>query len=278
MSDLTPSGKATEAAMIKMIDPKSPMPLYYQIYLRYKHLIKTGQISEGEKLPAESALENAIGVSRITAKRAMDELANDGLVRRERGRGTTVIHKGASSSVSADISGLVSTLVAIGESTTVELLAFDYVQAPAAIAQEMMVDEGTLVQRVERLRLKDDKPFSYIITHIPEDIGRTFGPDDLADHPILSLVEAAGHSIHEADQVVSARNAPQAVAGNLRVPENSALLHIRRIVRNSDGRPVQHLEVFYRSDMYRLNMNLVRVSPSEGGEIWAARNEAAPIE
>ena len=278
MAELTPIAKAADTAMIGMIDPKSPMPLYYQIYLRYKHLIKTGQIAEGDRLPAESALENAIGVSRITAKRAMDELANDGLVMRERGRGTTVIHKGAPSSVSADISGLVSTLVAIGESTTVELLAFDYVEAPASVAQEMMIDEGTRVQRVERLRLKDDSPFSYIITHIPEDIGRTFGRGDLANHPILSLVEAAGHTIHEADQVVSAKNAPPAIAEKLRVPENSALLHIRRIVRNSEGRPVQHLEVYYRSDMYRLNMNMVRVTPTDGSEIWAARNEAAPIE
>lgn len=278
MADVTPGTPVADTAMIGMIDPKSPMPLYYQIYLRYKHLIKTGQIAEGVRLPAESALENAIGVSRITAKRAMDELANDGLVRRERGRGTTVIHSGAPSSVSADISGLVSTLIAIGESTTVELLAFDYVEAPAAIAHEMMIDAGTRVQRVERLRLKDGNPFSYIITHIPEDIGRTFGPDDLANHPILSLVEAAGHTIHEADQVVSAKNAPRAIADTLGVPENSALLHIRRIVRNSEGRPVQHLEVDYRSDMYRLNMNLVRITPNEGTEIWAARNEAAPIE
>ena len=171
-----------------------------------------------------------------------------------------------------------STLVAIGESTTVELLSFDYVPAPETISQEMMIDEGTPVQRVERLRLKNGKPFSYIITHIPEDIGRTFGREDLANYPILSLVEAAGHTIHEADQVVSAKNASHAVAEKLRVPENAALLHMRRIVRNSEGRPVQHLKVYYRSDMYRLNMNLMRVTPNEGAEIWAARNRAAPIE
>lgn len=278
MNELSRGAGIADKAMIGALDAKSPLPLYYQIYLRYKQLIRSGQIAKGERLPSESAIEAAIGVSRITAKRALDELANDGLVRRERGRGTTVIHDNAPTSVSADISGLVDSLVAIGESTTVETLAFDYVAAPAAIAHDLEIVPGTTVQRVERRRLKDGSPFSYIITYIPEDIGRTFGIEDLATRPILSLVEAAGHRIHAADQAVSALDAPPAIATRLHVPENSALLHIRRVVRNSERRPVQHLEVFYRPDMYRLNMSLTRVQPGDGGEIWATRNEAAPLE
>ena len=264
--------------MIGELDPKSPVPLYHQIFLRYKQLIQTGQLSKGDRLPSESALEEAIGVSRITAKRSMDELANEGLVRRERGRGTTVIHTAPTVSVSADISDLVNTLVAIGESTDVELLAFEYVGAPPAIAGEMGIETGTLVQRAERRRLRDGEPFSYIVTYIPEDIGRTFTPEALTESPILSLIEAAGHSIHEADQAVSALDAPPVIATNLHIPENSALLNIKRIVRNGEGRVVQYIEVFYRPDMYRLHMNLTRVTPGKGQEIWATRNQAVPLE
>lgn len=264
--------------MIGELDSDSPMPLYYQIYLRYKQLIQTGQLSKGERLPSESALEEAVGVSRITAKRAMDELANDGLVKRGRGQGTTVIHSAEATRVSADILGLVNTLVAIGESTDVELLAFDYVEAPEQIAEELGIEIGETVQRVERRRLKDGEPFSYILTFIPEDIGRTYSADNLASSPILALIEAAGHVIHEADQTVSALDAPPVIANHLRIPDNSALLYVKRVVRDGEGRIVQYIEVFYRPDMYQLHMNLTRVTPDKGREIWAARNQAASMD
>ncbi len=264
--------------MIGGLDPKSPVPLYHQIFLRYRHLIQTGQLSKGDRLPSENALEEAVGVSRITAKRAMDELANEGLVTRERGRGTTVIHTASATSVSADISGLVNTLVAIGESTDVELLAFDYVGAPSMIAAEMGIEVGTMVQRAERRRLKGGKPFSYIVTYIPEDIGKTFTQEALTESPILSLIEAAGHTIEEADQAVSALDAPPEISTYLHVPENSALLNVKRIVRNSEGRVVQRIEVFYRPDVYRLHINLTRITPGEGPEIWATRDQSVPME
>lgn len=65
-------------------------PLYHQIFLILKHRILEGELAAGDGVPGEQELAQIHGVSRITAKRALDELAAAGLVVRERGRGTSV--------------------------------------------------------------------------------------------------------------------------------------------------------------------------------------------
>ncbi|WP_165390373.1 GntR family transcriptional regulator [Thalassococcus sp. S3] len=270
MTDANLASERAGPTNLGPLDPKNPTPLYYQIYHLYRQRILTGQLQKGDKLPSESALEAALGVSRITAKRAMDELAKDDLVTRERGRGTTVKYSVPTSSMEADFSGLMENLIAIGDSTTVEVLSFTYVPAPGPIARALGLDPDAEVQKAERLRKKDNQPFSYIVTHVPEEIGRSFGPEDLSNRPILSLIEATTPGISEAEQSVTALAAPPAIAVVLGIPENAAVLRVVRVVRDRLGRPVQHIEVYYRPDLYQLNMRLSRVETGPGTRIWAA--------
>ena len=261
-----------DAMEIGALDTQAPTPLYYQIYHRFRHRILSGQIAQGSMLPSEAALEASLKVSRITAKRAMDELAKEELVERQRGRGTRVIYNAPPSKMAADFSGLMENLIAIGQSTDVEVLFFEYASAEPSIARALALDAGAIVQRAERRRSRDGLPFSYIVTHIPEQIGRNFGPDDLTQKPILSLIEAHHPEISEAEQSVSAFNASVHIAEVLDVPDNTALLKITRVVRDQNGTPVQHIEVYYRPDVYQLQMRLARVETKDATKIWAAQD------
>lgn len=80
------------------INANVPTPLYYQLYSLLKSLILDGSIGHSQRLPAEGQLAEMFDVSRITAKRAMDELAQDGLIERRRGRGSHVIFRFKSAS------------------------------------------------------------------------------------------------------------------------------------------------------------------------------------
>lgn len=71
----------------------SPTPLYYQLCSTIKNYILDGTLRFGEKLPSEAELADSFNVSRITVKRALNELALENLVERARGRGTHVIYK-----------------------------------------------------------------------------------------------------------------------------------------------------------------------------------------
>ncbi len=257
------------------LDSSNPTPLYYQIYLLYKQRILSGSLVNGDKLPSESIQEKTYGVSRITAKRAMDELAKEGLVTRERGRGTIVSYTMPRSNVSADFSGLMENLIAIGATTTVEVLAFDYEAVPAYVADALGLEPGTIVQKAERRRSKDDKPFSYIVTYIPEDIGRSFSRGDLTDQPILSLIEQSGRTIADAEQSVSAVAADALTSVILSVPQGAPLLKVNRVVHDTNDVAVQYIEVLYRPDVYQLNMRLARVDADSSTRMWATKEVGA---
>ncbi|MFK8033189.1 MAG: GntR family transcriptional regulator [Hyphomicrobiales bacterium] len=265
-----PDGEAT-------LDQANPTPLYYQIYLLYKQKIMTGSIAHGDRLPSEAELAAKHNVSRITAKRSMNELANEGLVTRSRGKGTTVSYLMPVSDFSVDFSGLMENLIAIGTSTDVDVLSFDYVHAPPPIADALRLEPGALVQRAERRRSRDGKPFSHILSYLPEDIGRSFERDDLTDKPILSLIERAGHPIQEANQSVTAVLADPIFSSVLKVQQGSPLIKVTRVVLDQTSRPVQYIEVVYRPDVYQLNMSLRRVKGKEpGSNMWNTEKAHTP--
>ncbi len=249
------------------IDPDSPTPLYHQLYLLYRHRILSGVLDYGALLPGEERLAAQFGVSRITAQRSLNELAEDGLVERNRGRGTRVSYRRASRIRDNGFSGLVENLVAIIGSTTVDVLSFDYMPASPAVAALLQLTPGAMVQRAERRRCRDDVPFSFMITHLPEDIGRSFDQGDLSQKPILQLIEESGCEICAATQTISATAASPAVAKVLNIAIGAALLKIDRTVFDDTERPVQHIEVLYRPEMYQFEMSLRRVA-EDGRKTW----------
>jgi GntR family transcriptional regulator len=113
---------------------------------------------------------------------------------------------------------------------------------------------------------------SHLVTHVPEDIGRSFDAADLSALPLLALLERAGVRVAAARQTVSATLADPGVAAALGVPAGSALTEVVRSVQDEAGRGVEHIRVLYRPDVWRIEMTLRRVAGAEGPR-W--RTEAA---
>lgn len=263
-------------------------PLYHQIYLIMRQRIADGEFGVGGILPSEQELAEFHGVSRITAKRALDELARDGLVVRERGRGTRVVEGKTGVRISGEATGAFDPLLAMGGETQVAVKEFGYGPAEADVAGALGIPVGSTVQRAVRVRSIGGDAFSHITTHVPEEIGRKFDADDLASAPILSLFERAGVAPANAEQTVSATLADMVVAERLGVDVGAPLLRIRRIVRDDRDRAIELLVSLYRSDLYRLTMTLSRGldartewsadavtgSPSVTGDAWRAAGDA----
>ena len=83
------------------VDERLPMPLYHQIFLVLRNKIIDGEFVDGDLLPSEEETARSCGVSHITAKRARNEWAEDGLAVRERGRGTRLIRRSSTTPVRA---------------------------------------------------------------------------------------------------------------------------------------------------------------------------------
>ena len=154
-----------------------------QVYLVLRDRILSGAIAFGAKLPTEHELAGYHGVSRVTVRRALGELARERLIERRRSAGTRVIYRPSPAPITADISGVLANLADMGRRTAVKLLSFDYVPAKGAVAQALGAAPDQLLQRSVRVRSIDGLPFSYLTTHVPESVSVTFTRQELAARP-----------------------------------------------------------------------------------------------
>ncbi len=257
------AGDGSERPSLRL-DPNARVPLYHQIFLILRNRIYGGAIAPGDLVPGEQELCTEFGVSRITAKRALNELADAGLVVRERGRGTRVVNRPPQPAVTASVEGWLENISLMGMSTKARVLDFGYVPASDDVAAALGLEPGTEVQRAERVRILDGEPMSFLVTYIPASIGRRFSREDLNVRPLLHLLEMSGVSVASARQTISATSADAYVASALNTHVGTALIDVRRIVKDSSDRAVEYLCALYRPDLYRYEMSMRRVREKEG--------------
>lgn len=242
----------------ELIDEAGAKPLYQQILEILRDKIVSGQIPQGDRLPPEQELTTLLGVSRITVKRALNELATSGLVRRHRGRGTIVTFDPGAPTVKASFENLIDGLTRMGLQTKVSLIDIEEVQTGPLLSEALEVPVGTPAVRVVRTRKLEGEPFSHLVTHIPQTIASAFSREDLGHESLIALLDRAGRRPVEATQTISAQAAPDAVAGHLGVAPGAPVLCIHRIMRGEDGVPVQEITATYRPDRFQYHMRLTR--------------------
>lgn len=262
------AGGSDGGARAGLVDERLPTPLYHQIYLVLRGQILDGTYGQSDLLPGEQEVARRFGVSRITAKRALDELAAAGMAVRERGRGTRVAYQPAARPLTSSVEGLIENLLVMGLETEVRLVDFGYVPASDEVAVALDCRPGDTVQRAVRIRLVKEAPLSHLTTYVPEDVARSYGADDLRKTPLLALLERCGVVVSSADQTITAVLANSETGPALEVEIGSPLLFLRRVVRDQDERPVEYIKALYRPDRYQHRMTLTRVG-GEGRKLWS---------
>lgn len=250
------------------LDGASGVPLYRQIVVILTNRMNAGALRPGDAVPGEAAICAQFGVSRITARRALNELAAMGRVVREQGKGTRVLpFEPAPATMTASIDGLLENVGHMGRTTTVDVLDNRYLPATVEVAEALELQEGAIVQRAVRVRALAGAPMSYLVTIVPEDIGRRIEGKDLSQTPLLLLLEEAGVPVAAATQSISATLADAEVARALSVPAGSPLIEVNRLVRDETDRPVEMIRVLYRPELYRFEISMRRVTV-EAGRTW----------
>ena len=239
----------------QLLDEALPTPLYHQIYLVLRGLIRQGGFAPETLLPGEQSLARLFAVSRITVKRALNELAADKLVSRHRGRGTMIIGRPSVPVVRSSFDDLIESLHQMGLVTEIELLDVAEVTAgQAGVAEPMGLADEARLQRVARRRRLEGEPLSYLVSFTPVSIAAHYSERDLAHTPFLTLLERAGAAALEAEQWITAIAAEPQVASALGVPASAPLLKIERVMRDGEGRTVQLIHGFYRPDRFQYHV------------------------
>lgn len=251
-------------------------PLYHQIFLILRSRILDGEYGPGAYLPGERELETMFQVSRITAVRALNELAAAGLVVRERGRGTRVQFVGsgivsrgpmatgteASTNVLTGTPHDVFNWLHSGGKSKVTVFEFDYIEPPGSVAQALKLRKGDRVQYASRVWRFEKLPFNFVNTYVPEEIGRLFERKDLERTPLGALLDQHGVSVHLVQERVTATLADTLLSERLDVDIGSPVLKIVRTAFDPEGRPVEHLIGFYPPERYQYEVTLPRQNMS----------------
>lgn len=245
----------------------------HRLYLLLKEQIVAGAWGLGERLPSEPQLAARHGVSRVTVRRALEGLVRDGIIRRSPGAGTFVAKPPAPAPIAADLVDMLAHLAAMGRSSRVRLLGFEYIAPPPHVAEALQLPRGVSVQHALRVRLAAGTPFSYLSTYVPEPIGWNFSRRDLARTPLLALLERSGVIAERAEQTVTATLAGPEAASALDVQVGAALLALTRVVFDEQGNGVEYLSALYRPDMHAIRMELSRAG-SGAERYWTAQNRS----
>jgi GntR family transcriptional regulator len=247
------------------------VPLYYQLGSVLREKIVSGELAPGDRIPTEAELSLEYGVSRITVRQALAAMEEDGLIRREAGRGTFVTEH-ASYTETMKMEGSLDDLISMGLQTEVRFLELRSVQATPEQARTLDVAPQSPLLRCTRLRLHRDEPFSYVVILLPDEIGKRIPKADWKKGVILRVLEdKLGLPITDADQTVRAAMADAQLAQLLGTRIGAPLLSVDRVVRTTGGKPVESVHTFYRSDIYSLKVHLVRAQRRDS--VWSLREE-----
>lgn len=249
-------------------DASTLTPRHHQVYVVLRQQLTENTYPPDSPMPTEHEMARLFGVSRITVRRALDRLQAEGLISRQRGRGTFAKHALERPVIHVGLRGIFENLVSMGLRTQVGLVEFGYVGAPPEVAAALGLPAGTPVQKAVRVRSYNGTCFSHLTTYLPDDLGRSFTEAELVGQPLLLLLERAGVVVSAADQTMSAKLADTLVAPLLAVEPGTALLWVRRTVRDQNARAVEYLDALYRPDVYEYVMTMERVDRAEG-RVWA---------
>lgn len=236
------------------LDRSSPIPLYFQVARQIEQAIEQGRLQPGSRLGNEIQLADSYGLSRLTLRRAIQELVNKGLLVRKRGVGTQVVHGQVRRPV--ELTSLYDDLARANQKPSTQVLVHETVPAPDEVAIALGEAPGVDVVRLERLRLTGEEPLAILRNWLPVEIAR-FDTDDLQERGLYALLRASGVNIRVAAQRIGARAGKGAETQLLGVRRGAPVLTMQRTAYNDSGSAVEFGNHVYRSDNYSFEITLV---------------------
>lgn len=231
-------------------------PRYHQVYVTLRAWVRDGTYPPGAQIPTEPELCEIFGVSRITVRKAIEDLAREGWLVRQQGRGTFVQMSAGREASRLDISAVRGQVADLAAATDVRALLVHEIDPDEETRAALDLAPTARVQRASHVRVLHGVPLGYITTFVPLDIAARISVADMARRPMLELLGEAGVDIGEAEQLIGATLAGVEAARALGVEVGAPLLRLVRVVFDSGGRPVERVIALYRADAYQYRMRL----------------------
>jgi GntR family transcriptional regulator len=225
--------------------------LYTQLARSLSQAIHEGMLEDGDFILPQRDLAEALGVSRVTVRKAIESLVSEGLLVQRQGAGTMVT-RGTKQSIHKNLAVLNSfteDMTSRGMAPSSTWVSRTTVQASPKEAMALNLSPGSLVSRFIRVRFASDTPMAYEIASIPAQI-----IDDATsvNESLYAKLDERNARPVRALQTMTAQNADNAVAEFLKIVPGDAVLYIERQGFSQANTPVEFTRSWYRGDIYDL--------------------------
>ncbi|HEX2030255.1 MAG TPA: GntR family transcriptional regulator, partial [Actinomycetota bacterium] len=212
------------------IDRSSPVPFYFQLKKALAEEIAAGRWAVGDRLPSEPSICRHFDVSRTTVRQALAELESEGMIRREKGRGTFVAQPRGSAWLLQSSHGFFEEAVEAGRTVSSRVLRREVGPLPTWACDALDLPPGSEGVTLERLRWVDDRLVMYVINHLPARLADTVLAADLENGSLYrTLEDREGLAVFGGRRLVEAVTALEDLASLLEVEAGSPLLFVESV-------------------------------------------------
>lgn len=230
--------------------PGSPVsspddPLYRQIEDTLQEMIDGTEYQPGDRIPSERTLAELLGVSRMSVRRAVENLTRRGILERRSTSGTYVRRRQVVRPAGPlHVFSLSQSLRQGGVAPGSQIMEMEHIRAPRRIASRLKIRIGAYTWRIRRLRLADEQPFCIETSLLPDALVPGLDRDALQNGSSLYHLLEKEYNLHASTSQDEWSIAPstQEEAELLQLPPGTPILLMRSVIYDQHGRPIEYLK------------------------------------
>jgi GntR family transcriptional regulator len=250
--------KLTIGEGIYMINKNSPIPIYYQLEQEIRRMIEK-ELSPGDMLPSERDFSEKYDISRMTVRQAIANLVKEGLIYRQKGRGTFVAER----KFEQDLSGLSSfseDMKKRGLTPSNKLISFKTITGDPSLSSKLKIDLESEIYKIKRIRLANDEPVALETIYTPKAIVGQIEAQDITTSFYDYIEKKLNLKIAYGTQTIEASLARGDEIDYLNIKKGKPVLVMRRIsfLHDEQETPIEYVKSAYRSDKYKFIIQMKR--------------------
>jgi GntR family transcriptional regulator len=221
--------------------------------------IDNGDWAVGNQIPSEPELCEFYSISRTVVRQALKDLTYEGLLVREKGRGTYVSEPKISEGLIQELTGFYEDMRVRGNRPVSQVLKQQVTPANSKVAASLSLPAGTPVVEIQRLRFVNKEPIVLVTTYLPNAVCPGLLEADLRQQSLYKFIEnECGLFIARGHRTIEAVPADEYEAQLLQVQKGSPLILLDSVSYLEDGMPVEYYHALHRGDRSRFEVELVR--------------------
>lgn len=236
---------------------KGPLPYYAQLAEILRRAIADGRWQPGEALPSEAELGSIHGLSRTAVRQALGQLVTEGLVQKEKGRGSFVRRATIAEFTVQELRGFFDEMTERGHLVSERVLDRGLVTAPPEVAGDLQLPMGAKAVRLFRVREVDRVPICETETHLPASRFEAIAGMDLSGKSLYSILRTEfGVAPAGGRRTMESVAAGPSTARNLGVDRAVPLLKVTALNYDDEGIPFEYFTALYRGDSTRFELEV----------------------